>query len=143
MIEDNNESFMEIDGNKVWRNNLGLLNRTNGPAVEYINGSKFWYIDGKRHRADGPAIEDATGSKYWYEYDKLHRTDGPAIDQADGSKAWYIDGKRHRTDGPELELKNGYKEWWINGIYLFEEEFEYWSKDWNEEKEIMFKLSYS
>ena len=31
----------------------------------YPDGSKYWYLNGKRHREDGPAIEYADGSKYW------------------------------------------------------------------------------
>ena len=30
------------------------------------NGSKFWYLNGKRHRTDGPACEYANGNKEWY-----------------------------------------------------------------------------
>ena len=30
------------------------------------DGTKRWYLDGKRHRTDGPAIEYPNGDKYWY-----------------------------------------------------------------------------
>ena len=30
----------------VWRNAKGQLHRTDGPAIEFSNGSKEWYIDG-------------------------------------------------------------------------------------------------
>jgi hypothetical protein len=30
------------------------------------NGTKIWYLNGKRHREDGPACEYASGTKYWY-----------------------------------------------------------------------------
>jgi len=30
------------------------------------NGTKEWYINGKRHREDGPAIEYGNGNKSWY-----------------------------------------------------------------------------
>ena len=35
-------------------------------VIVHVNGDKYWYIDGKRHREDGPAIEYANGYKYWY-----------------------------------------------------------------------------
>jgi len=60
------------------------------------NGVKFYYKDREMtiaHRLDGPAIEYANGYKAWYVDDKLHRLDGPAIEDADGDKAWYVDGK--------------------------------------------------
>ena len=59
---------MEIDrnGTKVWRNSKGKLHREDGPALEYIYGTKAWFIDGKRHRLDGPAMERADGFKYWF-----------------------------------------------------------------------------
>jgi hypothetical protein len=58
------------------------------------NGTKEWYLDGKRHRVDGPAIEYADGTKCWYLNGKRHRTDGPAIEYADGCKSWYLHGKQ-------------------------------------------------
>ena len=54
------------------------------------DGTKHWYINGKRHREDGPAIEYSSGTKFWYINDKLHRTDGPAIEDSNGYTAWYI-----------------------------------------------------
>ena len=30
------------------------------------NGYKFWCLNGKLHREDGPAIEWANGDKEWY-----------------------------------------------------------------------------
>ena len=29
-------------------------------------GFKSWYFNGKRHRTDGPALEYSDGSKEWY-----------------------------------------------------------------------------
>ena len=37
-----------------------------GLLVEYASGSKFWCLKGKLHREDGPAIEWANGDKEWY-----------------------------------------------------------------------------
>ena len=85
--------------------------------VEWLDdGTKEWWLDGKRHRTEGPAIEYPDGSKSWWVNGKKHRTDGPAIECADGSKCWYLNGKRHRTDGPAVECADGYKEWWVNGV---------------------------
>ena len=102
------------------------LHRTDRPAVEYIDGDKFWYQNGKLHRTDGPAIEYVNGYKAWYQNGKLHRTDGPAVEYPDGSESWYQNGKLHRTDGPAIEWPewpNGVKEWWIDDKQLTEEEF--------------------
>ncbi len=30
------------------------------------NGTKYWHLNGKLHREDGPAIEWADGDKDWY-----------------------------------------------------------------------------
>ena len=46
------------------------MHRTDGPAIEYADGSKWWYIHGQRHRTDGPAVECANGHKEWYIKDK-------------------------------------------------------------------------
>ena len=42
-----------------------ILHRTNGPAVEWANGTKVWYVDGKFHRTNGPAYEGISGHKAW------------------------------------------------------------------------------
>ena len=39
--------------------------------IEYVvkvddNGTRFWWLNGKRHREDGPAIEYADGTRCWY-----------------------------------------------------------------------------
>jgi hypothetical protein len=83
-----------------------------------------WYNSKDQyHREDGPAIEWADGSKTWYINDKLHREDGPASEWANGTKYWYINDKRHREDGPAIEYANGTKYWYINGKELTEAEF--------------------
>ena len=50
-----------------------------------------WFQNGKCHRLDGPAIEWVDGSKYWFQNGKYHRLDGPAIEWVDGSKEWFIE----------------------------------------------------
>ena len=32
----------------------------------YPSGSNYWHFDGRLHREDGPAIEWANGDKEWY-----------------------------------------------------------------------------
>jgi len=76
------------------------LHNPYGPSVEYKNGSKYWYVNGKLHRENGPAIEFASGRKDWYVNGKLHRENSPAIEFANGHKEWYVNGKLHREDGP-------------------------------------------
>ena len=92
----------------------------------YENGSKSWYLNGKRHREDGPAIEHFDGTKEWFLNDQRHREDGPAIIYALGSKFWYLNGNRHRIGGPAVEYTDGSKEWFLNGIEYSEEE--YWNQ---------------
>jgi hypothetical protein len=47
-------------------NEQGLLHREDGPAREYSNGTKAWFINGKLHREDGPAVEHGNGDEEWY-----------------------------------------------------------------------------
>jgi len=49
-----------------WKNSKGQLHREDGPAVEYVDGSKFWYQNDKLHREDGPAVVNVNGIKRWY-----------------------------------------------------------------------------
>jgi hypothetical protein len=99
------------------------------------NGTKFWFLNGNRHRVDGPAIEFIDGTKFWYIHGNSHREDGPADEYANGDKIWYLNDKIHRVDGPACEWANGDKEWYLSGtrwhnvdrwleanIYISEEE---------------------
>jgi len=43
-----------------------ILHRLDGPAIEFADGDRYWFVDGRRHRLDGPACELADGDRYWY-----------------------------------------------------------------------------
>ena len=34
--------------------------------IEWDDGTKLWYLNGKLHREDGPAAERATGTNLWF-----------------------------------------------------------------------------
>jgi hypothetical protein len=109
------------DGTKVWYKN-GKIHREDGPAIEMEDGSKEWCQNGQLHRIDGPAIEWSHGTTRWYKNGQLHRTDGPAINSTKGIK-WYIEDKLHREDGPAV-IRPDYRsqeyiyEWYINGEFI-------------------------
>lgn len=83
-------------GRTEWRLPNGRLHREprTGPTIEYDDGSKEWYVDGKRYRKDGPAVDWVNGHKEWYEQGKLHRVNGPAIIHSNGTKEWWIRGEK-------------------------------------------------
>lgn len=113
---------------------LTLKTRENIPSnytgyIEWDNGTKGWYKEGRCHREDGPAVERADGTKYWLIEGEFHREDGPAVERADGTKSWYIRGKLHREDGPAVEWADGTKHWYIEGKYYSLEE------DWKKKVE--------
>ena len=70
------QSTMKVDaeGTKFWRLPNGKLHREDGPAAEYADGTKWWYVNGERHRVDGPAVENANGNKWWCVNDKRYDT---------------------------------------------------------------------
>lgn len=86
--------IVDKDKNIRWYNDKDQFHRLDGPAIEYADGGKEWYVEGKPHRLDGPAVEYADGSKEWLVEGKLHRLDGPAIEWAGGRKAWYVVDKK-------------------------------------------------
>ncbi len=67
------DTILHANGDiKWWQNeNVSVLECN-------INGTKLWY-DGKLHRLDGPAIEYSDGTKEWYREGKHDRVDGPAV----------------------------------------------------------------
>ena len=110
------------DGGKEWWVN-GDRHHLDGPAIEWIDGSNLWYVNGKLHRSDGPAVEYADGSKQWWVNSHLHRLDGPAVEWLDGSKQWWVNGKHHRLDGPAIEWSDGGKQWYVDNNEYSEEDF--------------------
>jgi len=54
------------DGSKYWRNSQGYHREDGFPAIEFVDGSKEWWINGRCHREDGPAAQWADGRKHWY-----------------------------------------------------------------------------
>ena len=91
------------DGTIEYRNAEGELHREDGPAIEYANGDKVWYLNDKRHREDGPAVEYVDGYKYWFLNDELHCEHGPAIEWPSGIKHWFINGVEYsKTDFNKL-----------------------------------------
>ena len=121
------EQFIHIyeSGNKFYYSDreMTILHREDGPAAEWADGSKRWYLNGELHREDGPAAEWADGSKRWYLNGELHREDGPAAEYFNGYKAWFLNGELHREDGPAVVNAGGYKAWYLNGKKLTEKEF--------------------
>lgn len=87
------------------------------PAVEYEDGTKIWFKNGKRHRNnDKPALISL--NKYeWWKDGKLHRdNDLPAVISPD-QLIWYKNGKIHREGIlPAIIYKNGYCEYRKEGI---------------------------
>jgi hypothetical protein len=46
-----------FDNRTVWYNEKGQFHREDDlPAIEWEDGTKHWYIEGKYHRENGPAI---------------------------------------------------------------------------------------
>ena len=94
----------EFSNRIEYRNKKGNLHRLDGPAREWIDGSKEWYINGERHREDGPSIEFSNGDKYWYLNGERHREDGPAVEYYDGSKSWWLNGEYYKEQEHQQEV---------------------------------------
>ena len=73
-------------------------------------GTVKWYNEnGQLHREDGPAVEYADGGRQWYLNDQLHREDGPAIEWANGTVEWWLHGVKYPPTGPIMLKYNEQK----------------------------------
>lgn len=70
------------------------------------------------HREDGPAIEYKNGEKHWFLNGEHHRENSPAVEMVDGHQEWFIDGKHHRIGGPAIEYPNGETSWYYKGTEI-------------------------
>ena len=91
--------------------------------VDKCGTRRYFNNADKLHRTDGPAVEYTDGDKFWWQNGLLHRTDGPAIERANGTKEWFQNGHRHRIDGVAIDYANGCKRWFINDVEMTEDEF--------------------
>jgi hypothetical protein len=71
---------------------------------EYSDRIEYQNEQGKTHRTDGPAIEWSDGHKSWWINNKLHREDGPAIEWQNGSKDWYLNDMRYSEEQWKQEV---------------------------------------
>jgi len=71
----------------------------------YINDT-FWYKPGTniQHREDGPAIEWADGDKFWFLNGKRHREDGPAVVRANRAEGFYLEGNCYSEEQYAVEM---------------------------------------
>lgn len=54
-------------GDRMWYQYASARpHRDDGPAAEFADGTKIWYVLGEKHREDGPAVEFATGPRHYY-----------------------------------------------------------------------------
>ena len=71
--------------------NIPMKQRNGIYEIENV-GTEYW-VNGKSHRDDGPAIDYLDGTKYWLNNNEYHRIDGPAIETINGCNSYYIKGK--------------------------------------------------
>lgn len=61
------------EGDVYWyKHNTHILHREEGPAIVTADNSKHWFKNGKRHRLDGPAVEYCNGLRLWYVEDNQY-----------------------------------------------------------------------
>jgi hypothetical protein len=73
--------------------------------LEFRDGEKRWFLNGKRNREDGPAIECPNGNKFWFLNGKYHCENGPAIERIDGTKKWYLNGEEYSEEQWKIEVE--------------------------------------
>jgi len=73
-LENRREVRSEWNMNQ-WMKGDDNFHREGGPAVEFDNGTTWWYLNSLVHRVNGPAIEFDNGKKHWYIEDKEYIKD--------------------------------------------------------------------
>ena len=103
---------MNNDKQLIYEQYLAVTENTRQNPVVDRRGNKHWYNENnKLHREDGPAAEYADGTKRWYINGKFHREDGPAVERADGRKEWHVNGKFYNTIPEWVEALFEFKKW--------------------------------
>ncbi|MCA8354219.1 hypothetical protein [Burkholderia cepacia] len=124
MSEAKNGRHVEENGEIRWYKN-DILHRTDGPAIEYPDGSQAWFSNGVRHRSGEPAYVGADGSEEWWvrgvnigkqififqKFIFMLNLDSQKI-----LKEYLVNGMRHNEDGHAVMYFNGTRAWYLNGI---------------------------
>jgi hypothetical protein len=79
------------------------LHRENGPAIEYANGDKEYYLNGERHRENGPAVEWTNGDKVYY-LNGIKLTETKFNQKTKKTKKSSCEGKMVEIDGVKYKL---------------------------------------
>lgn len=53
-------------GETAWMNEAGKFHRIGGPAQEFDNGDKVFWVNGLRHNEEAAAIQLADGRNFFY-----------------------------------------------------------------------------
>ena len=63
------------------------------------NGTTIYQLNGEVHRdEDQPAVIGVDGSKYWFQNGTRHRDNQPAVIKANGSEYWFRNGKLIKSE---------------------------------------------
>ena len=81
----------------------------------YEDMTKWFNMEDQIHRLDGPAVEWSNGTKEWYVNGQIHRLDGPAVEWSDGHKEWFVNGQE-LTEKEFNRKVNPVKELTVNEI---------------------------
>ena len=106
----NNEFIKEVAEEDIPENFTGI--------IEFSSRTKYWLVNGKRHREDGPASEWSNGTKSWwfngpfnntdiYSLEASHDENGANLIQHD------VEVKQNPTDRTVLN------NWVVRKTYLF------------------------
>jgi hypothetical protein len=86
---------------------MTIAHREDGPSVIYLNagysgGSKMWHRNGMLHRDDGPAVEFGDGRRSWYI--SGYRLTEEEFNNAPEVCSKSYDGKIVEVDGKKYKL---------------------------------------
>jgi len=73
-----------------------IVHNEGEPAIEDNSGVKYWYQHNKRHRLDGPAIEYKDGTKFYF-------IDNVGYDEKDYWELYRVKEYLYLIAHPELE----------------------------------------
>lgn len=68
----NGSCVVETPYGRFHYNYLRELDRRDGPAIEYVSGTRVWYQRGVRHRIGGAAVEHPDGRQEWFIYGRRY-----------------------------------------------------------------------
>lgn len=119
----------------------GKLHRSDGPAITYADGTKEWWIRGRRHRQGAASVVVAKGAR-WNNWQPVgHMSSRKRMPLTGPAELYYSHGQLHNVSGPALRAQGRRDQYWLEGEKLTNHQWQKQAEPLRRELDLQEKLA--